>query len=133
MSMVWNMKKLNCWEFKKCGRELDGRNVSERGVCPVASEQRADSIHRGTNGGRSCWAVSAFLHAGRQSTSYAEKFSDCGKCDFYNLVRQEEYPGFKVVTVIWSKMGHRPAEVFSTADVPPAAYTLPAPAGSPTL
>lgn len=27
--------KLNCWEFKKCGREPGGLKARERGACPA--------------------------------------------------------------------------------------------------
>jgi len=27
--------KLNCWEFKKCGRQPGGPKVAELGVCPA--------------------------------------------------------------------------------------------------
>ena len=27
--------KLNCWEFKKCGREPGGTNASQRETCPA--------------------------------------------------------------------------------------------------
>jgi len=43
-------RKLNCWDFKKCGREPDGENIAECGVCPAATEG-------GDNGGRACWVV----------------------------------------------------------------------------
>lgn len=35
-------KKLNCWEFKKCGRELGGAHVHDLGVCPATEEKRLD-------------------------------------------------------------------------------------------
>jgi len=27
---------VNCWEFKKCGRERDGAKAGELGVCPAS-------------------------------------------------------------------------------------------------
>ncbi len=50
-------KKPNCWEYKKCGREPDGKNVDELGVCPAAADTSFDQINSGTCGGRFCWAV----------------------------------------------------------------------------
>ena len=44
--------KINCWEFKGCGRESRGNNVSSLGVCPATVEIRAHGIHEGKNGGR---------------------------------------------------------------------------------
>ncbi|MGD0283853.1 MAG: two-CW domain-containing protein, partial [Dissulfurispiraceae bacterium] len=26
---------MNCWEFKKCGREMGGVNIEQLGVCPA--------------------------------------------------------------------------------------------------
>mgnify|MGYP001548984941 CR=1 FL=1 len=100
-------KKMNCWEFKKCGREPGGDKVDELGVCPVAEERNADGIHNGTNGGRCCWVVAGSLCKGEKQGSYADKFGDCHKCDFYNKVRQEEQPNFKVGMVILNEIDKR--------------------------
>ena len=82
--------KLNCWEFKNCGREENGVKVKSLGVCPVYTEMKLDSIHGGRNGGRACWVVSGSLCDGEVQGSYSEKYRKCFHCDFYNLVRQEE-------------------------------------------
>ena len=47
--------KLNCWEFKKCGRQLGGIHVSDLGICPAAQETRLNDVHGGSNAGRSCF------------------------------------------------------------------------------
>jgi hypothetical protein len=99
--------KLNCWEFKKCGREPGGSKVAELGVCPVAEENRADGIHGGMNGGRCCWVVTGSLCKGQLQGTYAEKFGDCHKCEFYELVRAEELPGFKVGITILNEIKKR--------------------------
>jgi hypothetical protein len=93
-------KKMNCWEFKKCGREPGGSKVAELGVCPVATEQGANGIHNGINGGRCCWVVTGSLCKGEIQGSYAQKFGQCHKCDFYDIVRKEELPYFKVGIVV---------------------------------
>ncbi|MBU0634209.1 MAG: hypothetical protein KKA52_04010 [Candidatus Omnitrophica bacterium] len=80
----------NCWEFKKCGREPGGKNVSELGVCPAAIEIRADGIHHGKNGGRCCWSLVGTFCEGKVQGTFAQKFKDCINCDFYELVTQEE-------------------------------------------
>ncbi len=100
-------KKLNCWEFKKCGREPGGAKAAELGVCPVAVEGRADGIHHGKNGGRCCWVVTGSLCKGQRQGSYAEKFGDCHKCDFYELVRNEESPKFQVGLTILNEIKKR--------------------------
>jgi len=87
------MGKLNCWEFKKCGREPGGVNVSQIGVCPAAIEASADGQNGGKNGGRICWAVTGTLCEGEVQGTSAQKRISCLICDFYELVREEEGPG----------------------------------------
>ncbi len=86
--------KLNCWEFKECGRERGGKNAVLLGVCPAASAHLADGIHGGTSGGRCCWVTAAAKLGG---TGW---FDRCNSCDFYNLVKQEEQMKFSVTLVI---------------------------------
>ena len=52
---------MNCWEFKKCGREPGGAKVAELGECPAASYRILDGQNHGTNGGRMCWLVDKTL------------------------------------------------------------------------
>ena len=47
-----NMSRSNCWEVKKCGRQVGGVKVAELGVCPAASTKAAN----GFNGGVERWA-----------------------------------------------------------------------------
>ena len=70
--------KLNCWEFKRCGREPGGMNSRELGVCPAASETRVDGANGGHNGGRACWAVAGTLCGGKVQGTYAMKMGTCG-------------------------------------------------------
>lgn len=100
-------KKLNCWEFKKCGREPGGAKVAELGVCPVATEQGADGVHGGAKGGRCCWVVAGSLCKGERQGNYVEKFGDCHKCDFYEAVRREEMPHFKLGITILNEIKQR--------------------------
>jgi serine/threonine protein kinase len=84
-------KKLNCWEFKNCGREQNGRNVLELGICPAALDHSFDGTNRGINGGRICWAVAGTFCDGKQQGAFYTKRDSCIKCDFFQLVtRQEE-------------------------------------------
>lgn len=83
-------RKLNCWDFKKCGREPDGENIAECGVCPAATEKRLDGIHGGDNGGRACWVVAGTSCKGGAEGTFAKKYRACSMCDFYLLVRDEE-------------------------------------------
>ena len=84
------MNLSNCWEFKACGREPDGLNCSDLGVCPAATETKLDAVNRGKNGGRACWAITGTLCKGEVQGVYAQKIGDCMKCDFYRLVQYEE-------------------------------------------
>lgn len=84
------VNKLNCWEYKKCGREPGGVHVSERGVCPAAVATKADGINGGKNGGRVCWAIAGTLCEGNVQGSYASKLGFCLQCDFCQLVLNEE-------------------------------------------
>ncbi|MHA1978688.1 MAG: two-CW domain-containing protein [Candidatus Hodarchaeales archaeon] len=88
--------KQNCWEYKNCGREPSGSNVSHLGICSATTDQNYNSIHGGKNGGRSCWSVAGTFCKGEIQGSFAKKFKDCIKCDFYCQVRDEEYPHFKL-------------------------------------
>ena len=89
------VKKLNCWEFKKCGREPGGLNVDELGVCPAAVMKKADGIHDGKDGGRYCWTVAGTFCLGKIQGTFAQKTRDCYQCDFYLRVLKEEGIRFK--------------------------------------
>ncbi|MCI5207809.1 MAG: hypothetical protein D3910_03235, partial [Candidatus Electrothrix sp. ATG2] len=75
-------KKLNCWEYKKCGREPGGHNASELGVCPVPVASKGKGIHQGENGGRCCWVIAGSLCNGEQQGTFSQKYKSCHKCDF---------------------------------------------------
>jgi hypothetical protein len=94
------MSKLNCWEFKKCGREPGGPKVSELGVCPVPLEHRTDSINGGKNGGRSCWAISNSLCGNKVQGNYLDKLTNCMACQFYKHMVREEGMDFVIGTDI---------------------------------
>jgi eukaryotic-like serine/threonine-protein kinase len=80
------MSCINCWEFKKCGREPNGHKVAELGVCPASIETRADGIHSGVNGGRCCWVVSGTFCGDKVQGTYAAKLINCVTCEFYQNV-----------------------------------------------
>ncbi len=94
------MRKLNCWEFKKCGRESsrDGRG------CPVARETRLHDVHGGTNAGRTCWVIAGTLCGGQEQGTFAAKYRNCEKCDFYNLVKKEEGPHYELSIMLLKRM-----------------------------
>ncbi len=88
------MRKLNCWEFKQCGRQPGGEKEKELGVCSAASEIKFNKINRGVNGGRYCWNADGTLCEFQIHGTFAQKQNICRNCDFYKLVKTEEIPSF---------------------------------------
>jgi hypothetical protein len=98
------MASMNCWEYKKCGREPNGAKIASLGVCPAADESRTDGVNRGKNGGRSCWAIAGTLCGGVVQGTYAAKLSTCIDCEFYLLVAKEEGPSYQITRAILSRL-----------------------------
>lgn len=92
-------KKINCWEYKKCGREKGGNRTQELGVCPASTETRLDGVHGGSNAGRACWVTSDAWCSG-------DGLKRCEKCDFYALVKRES-PDFPQVNALLMYMTQR--------------------------
>ena len=84
--------KMNCWEFKKCGRQPGGQKAAELGVCPVTTQRELDGAHDGKNGGRACWVIAGSLCGGKVQGTFAHKLHNCWRCEFMNLVKKEEEP-----------------------------------------
>lgn len=82
--------KLNCWQFRKCGRQQGGRNAERLGVCPASLDCRLDGIYGGRNAGRACWMVAGTLCNGTPQGSFTEKHWECESCGFYKKVLKEE-------------------------------------------
>lgn len=82
--------KINCWDFKKCGREPGGSKVKELGECPAATDARVSGVHGGKNAGRVCWTVSGTFCDAKVQGSFALKVGNCMLYDFFNLVVTEE-------------------------------------------
>ena len=83
------MAGLNCWEYKKCGREPGGQKEKELGTCPAATQIKANGVHGGKNGGRCCWVVSGTFCGGSVQGTYASKLRNCIECEFYQSVISE--------------------------------------------
>jgi hypothetical protein len=64
---------LDCWEFKKCGREAGGINIDTNGACPVYPDN-----------GTQCARVAGTLCGGKVQGTFAQKLANCMSCDFYN-------------------------------------------------
>ncbi len=95
--------KLNCWEFKKCGREPGGENFL-LGSCPAAKEAALDGVHGGKNAGRACWIIAGTLCDGAVQGTFARKYEHCEKCDFYNRVWHEEKRNYLYSSVLLAKL-----------------------------
>lgn len=83
-------KRMNCWEYKKCGREAGGSRTGELGVCPAALDDSFHNVNHGKNAGRICWAVAGTFCGDKVLRSCAEKEKACDECDFFKCVKQEE-------------------------------------------
>ena len=79
----------NCWEFKKCGREVGGSEVSALGVCPAASAIEADGFCNGKNGGRGCDFIAGTFCGGAIQGTVADKEKNCFECAFYKELKTE--------------------------------------------
>lgn len=84
--------KQNCWDFKKCGRELGGQHVDDLGPCPVFTHTELNGVHGGKNAGRACWVVTGSLCGGKVQGHEEQKRAACWECDFLKLVKKEEEP-----------------------------------------
>lgn len=69
-----NMGKMQCWEFKGCGRDKGGSS------CPAVKE----------NAGRTCWLVAGTMCGGAVQGTAAQKIGNCRNCDFYKKVKARE-------------------------------------------
>ena len=102
------MEKLNCWEVKKCGREIGG-SQKHLGICPAAVERKLHGTHGGMCAGRACWVVAGTLCGGKEQGTFAAKYHNCEKCDFYQKVKKEEGSSYTLSIVLIQKMNAKPA------------------------
>jgi len=102
------MGKLNCWEVKKCGRELGGTR-KHLGVCPAAVEIKLNGTHGGMCAGRACWVVAGTLCGEKEQGTFAVKYHDCEKCDFFQMVKKEEGTAYIFSIVLLKKMKEMPS------------------------
>lgn len=86
---------MNCWDFKKCGRQTGGERVEELGTCPASTDSTLHGINGGNNAGRYCWKVAGTFCDGKIQGSFASKIVDCIECDFFKKVQKEEGKNFK--------------------------------------
>ncbi len=61
-------KRINCWDFKKCGRDKSAD-------CPAYPK-----------GGRVCYLVAGTMCGGSVQGVYALKIGNCRECEFYKAL-----------------------------------------------
>ncbi|OGS40355.1 MAG: hypothetical protein A2506_11735 [Elusimicrobia bacterium RIFOXYD12_FULL_66_9] len=88
------MERKNCWEVKKCGRQPEGENIAELGVCPAALPTEYDGTNKGEHAGRFCWAIAGTLCGGKAQGTFAKKMMDCLACEFLKQVHADESRDF---------------------------------------
>jgi hypothetical protein len=81
--------KKNCWDIMECGREVNGRNVDESGVCPVATDDELTAANSGSCGGRACWKVKVKV-GNLMIPNWSHPEKDCLTCSVFHIVRKEE-------------------------------------------
>ena len=104
------VQKLNCWEFKKCGREKTAKEDGP-GTCPVVTEKRLHQVHGGSQAGRACWVVAGTMCGGVKQGTFAAKYDNCEKCDFYQLVKSEEKANFLLSVLLLRQLKDSKAHV----------------------
>ena len=83
------LKKINCWEFMKCGREPGGLKVDEFGICPAATFEKSDGYLDGKNGGRGCAYITGTYCSGTIQGTKMDKSHNCRVCEFYLKLKWE--------------------------------------------
>jgi two-component system NtrC family sensor kinase len=66
--------KVQCWEYMKCGRDNDATMK-----CPAYPSF-----------GRICWVLAGTYCEGKVLGTYAQKYEDCWKCQFFQKVHNRE-------------------------------------------
>jgi len=94
--------KLNCWEFKKCGRQPGGIHEHDLGRCCATMEERLDGVHDGVTAGRACWVVAGTSCTGEPQGIFARKINKCETCDFFMKVHDEECSSFRSLAELLS-------------------------------
>ncbi|WPD24914.1 MAG: hypothetical protein SD837_10175 [Candidatus Electrothrix scaldis] len=113
------MRKKNCWEVKKCGRQPGGDQVSSQGICPASTIIAINGINNGINGGRACWALTGTMSgpAEKVQGSFARTVStSCYDCEFFEQVLAEEQNDFKGTVEIVQKLREVIATVTAHSD-----------------
>jgi hypothetical protein len=98
------VKKVNCWEFKKCGRQPGGLHETDLGICPATVDRRLNGVHGGTNAGRACWVLAGTMCGGKIQGTFAQKYENCEACEFFKTVKKEEGSSYDLSIVLLNKL-----------------------------
>ncbi len=74
---------MNCWEFKRCGREAGGALADRLGVCPAYPQA-----------GHRCSRVAGTLGGGAVQCPDATGAAGCLRCDFFLGPYHEKPPPY---------------------------------------
>ncbi len=88
---------MNCWEFKKCGKEPNGIRASKLGVCHVATCKKSDGFLGGKNAGKACaYYCKVFAINGTETQGlslhkelFNKKNCSCENCDFHKILKDK--------------------------------------------
>jgi hypothetical protein len=85
------MKRINCWEAMKCGRQPGGENAEQLGICSAAlPNEEFEGVNKGEHCGRFCWAIAGTLCGGNVQGTFAKKLLACLECEFLKQVNDDE-------------------------------------------
>ncbi len=70
--------EMNCWEFKKCGKEKGGACSIKDGICPAYVKEA----------GEACWLIAGTLCDGVPAKNFIQKRNHCMQCDFFKSFDQ---------------------------------------------
>ena len=90
---IMSDNRMNCWEFKQCGREPGGRNVEKYGRCSVPVSVEHNGMNNGKNGGRSCWILREAACEKIMRACRVDEIKECRQCRFHIHVKKSECSG----------------------------------------
>jgi len=96
-------RRLNCWEYKKCGYGPKGHKYNHL-TCPTVTESRLDGVHNGFQAGRACWVIAGTYCNGSVQGKFAQKYNTCMHCDFYQKVLEEEGHKFEITLLLMKRL-----------------------------
>lgn len=84
------MKKINCWEFMRCGKGPSGIGNNKSNICPILAETSANTLNGGVNGDRICWVIAETCCNGEMKCADFQRKDSCFSCEFRYKVTIEE-------------------------------------------